>query len=124
MVVKQFSLNDKRQSLEVRQQGSTLFFAVLTNTHVSRIELSEHYGTEEAAKSAFDAMTEEGAKNMLPRFSFCSDFVKGLINGLSKARKDANTKEAIESDRRTHGGATYGRYGVRSTAAGRAYPKR
>lgn len=124
MDVKCFLLNDKGQSLEVSHSGQTLVFAVLTSTHVSRIEVTECYETEEAAKSVFDAMTEEGAKEVLPRFSFCSDFVKGLINGLSKAKTNANTKKPIEPDSRAHGGSTYGRHAIRNAAAGGAYSKR
>jgi hypothetical protein len=122
--VRSFKLNDKGQYLEVVRHGSTLTFSVMLNAHVSRVSVQERYSKEEDAKSAFEAITDDNAKQLMSKLSFCSDFTKQLINGLSKAKQDANTKKTAEFDSRANGSSAYGRHGVRNTASSRAYPQR
>lgn len=124
MDVRSFRLNDKGQYLEVVRQHSTLTFTVSLNAHVSRVSVQEHYGKEEAAKSALEAITDDNAKHYMSKLSFCSDFTKQLINGLSKAKQDANTKEATKPSGRAYGSPTNGRHGIRNSATSRAYPQR
>ncbi|MGI3093933.1 hypothetical protein ACRTEP_21095 [Vibrio diabolicus] len=119
-----FPLNDKGHRLEVTKKGATLTFTVFLNGHVGHVSISEDYEKEEAAKAALGEINDHNVKQVMSKFSFSSAFTKQMINALSNAKKNGNTKKATELDYRAYGSDAYGRNGIRNTATGRTYPKR